>query len=263
VSSYRKKPVDIEVSAEAPPVLPPPAVAEPLTESDKPAEPPPLETSNSMEKAAKEATQSALRDRLREMENAESVQRANHQQRLATEPPQQPSPEEIFEQAIANLPERVQSWYRRDPQLFFNPKRAAQIQYTHHVVADEVGEGTDEYLARMEAMLFRRETNGSGNGHRPVQSAPTQEQRQSATPQRQAAPVQRQTYSGMPPAAPPSRDVPSASTGRPMSESMVRLTPEEKAFVREYAGAIPLTEEDFLQKKRQMMKWKVDGTIPE
>jgi hypothetical protein len=73
MSSYRKRPTDIE-AAEAPPVLPPPAVAEPLTESDKPAEPPPLETKSPVDEAAKEATQSALRDRLREMENAESVQ---------------------------------------------------------------------------------------------------------------------------------------------------------------------------------------------
>jgi hypothetical protein len=256
MSSYRKKPADIEASPtnEAPPVLPPPAVAEPPPAAEAP-EPPPLETKNPVEEAAKEATQSALRQRLAEMENAESVQKGilQQQQRLATEPPQQPTPEEYLEQAISNLPERVQGWYRRDPQLFFNPERAAQIQYLHHLNARQVGEGTEEYLTRMESMLFasnpRRETNGA-NGQHPVQSAPAQ--RQSAPPQRQAAPARPQ-YSGMPPAAPPSRDVPSASTGRPMSEPL-RPTAQDIEYA-ELSGVI----ETYMKKKLLMKKLQAQG----
>jgi hypothetical protein len=249
--SLRKRPSDIEdtVAPEAPPPVvaePPPPAAETPTPVAEPKESDPVQT----------AASNAIKQRLAEMEAAEGRQREILQQRIAAEPQQpqaQPTPEEYLEQAIANLPKRVQSWYRRDPQLFFNPKRAAQIQYTHHVVADEVGEGSDEYLNRMEALLFSRpetKTNGSGNGQHPVRSAPVQERRQPAPAQREAAP----TYShSMPPAAPPSRDIPLASTGR--RDEPMRLTQEEI----EYAQLSGVSPEVYLQGKKKLLRRKAAG----
>src|SRR5262245_31097168 len=166
----------------------------PPVETPKPVEPPTTETP--VDKAAKEAV--ALQLRLREMENAENLQRqaVQEQARLATEPQQQPEPPTLEEQ-IAHLPERARDWYRRDPKLLSDPERAAQIQYVHHVVCRELGgEGTeDAYYNRMEGMLFPpdhsrgQSTNGQA---RPIESRPPA----APAPAPRAAPMRQ--YAGPP-----------------------------------------------------------------
>src|SRR5215471_509315 len=66
--------------------------------------PPPIETESPADVAAKHA----LRDRLREMEQAEGFAReVQQQQHLAAEQPQEQR-QPTFEEAIAHLPERIQ-----------------------------------------------------------------------------------------------------------------------------------------------------------
>src|SRR6516164_10210516 len=131
-----------QVAAEPPPV----AEDKPPTEPIQVDEPSPVQ----------KAEQSALKQRLAEMERAEELvqQAAQQPPQLATEP----SPPTL-EQAIAHLPERIKRWYVAHPEFLTDPEKAAQIQYLHHVACREVGEEfTDPYFDRMEHLLgFRRE----------------------------------------------------------------------------------------------------------
>src|SRR5215475_4262212 len=93
------------------------------------------------------------------MENARDLQRAafEQQQRMATEPQQDPR-----EAALAQMPERVQRWYRDHPEFLNDPERAAQVQYCHWVAKRETGqEGTDLYFDRMEHLLGLRSNGGA------------------------------------------------------------------------------------------------------
>src|SRR5215813_4125697 len=109
----------------------PPAAEPPPAVETKPVEPM-VESS-----PAEEAAQNALRQRLKEMENAEALQRQQQQPQPqhAEEPQAQQEP--TLEQVIANLPPRVQRWYRAHPEFLTDPEKAAQIQYCHHVARRE------------------------------------------------------------------------------------------------------------------------------
>src|SRR5262249_19034979 len=114
--------------------------------------------SNPVEDAAK----SELLKRVREAERAAEF--AAQQRQAQQQPPQQqfaePEPEtpqmedplEQFEAVIQHLPDRAKAWSRKDPALLFNPERAAQLAYVHHVAARETGgENSDEYFDRVES----------------------------------------------------------------------------------------------------------------
>ena len=60
------------------------------------------------------------------------------------------------------------------------------------------------------------------------------------------------------PSAPPSRDVPSASTGRPQS-SRIELTPEE----REVARLSGIDELTYARNKRELERRKANGMYQE
>jgi hypothetical protein len=139
------------------------------------------------------------------------------QQQLATEK-QQPQQPLSAEDAIAEsgLPDSAKAWLRQHPEYVSDPLKNQEIGALHRVAVRQAGsEWTNDYFEKMETLLgLRQETNGSGNGQH-YQSAPAQ--RQSAPQQR--APVRPQ-YSGMPPAAPPSRESLSLSTGRKTDEPM-------------------------------------------
>jgi hypothetical protein len=172
-----------------------------------------------VESAVKQAEQTALRDRLREMENAEGITRAalSQQQRLATErhptepiaiEPQEPQEQPLtVEQIIesSGLPERAKSWLRAHPDYITDMAKNAQIQKMHHVAEYQAGsEFTDMYYERLERLLgLKPETNGAAQ---PVHRQPV----------RQSAPVRQQ--GAVPVSAPPHRDVPSFSTGKSTAE---------------------------------------------
>src|SRR5262249_34390689 len=251
MASPRKKySAHVEERKDAPVTATPVQAAEPppVAETPKPSEP--LEVESPVE----EATRNALRARLQEVERAAELQREaiRQQPRMAAEPQQ---PVDPIEQAIANLPERMKRWYQTHPELLTDPEKSAQMQYAHWVARREVGEEfTEPYFDRMEQMLgFKQEqrppqSQPNGNG----QGAPDPNRQQAAP--RNAAPAQQQRYVGPSVSAPPTRDVPSMTTGRAPSEPM-RLTDEELALAR----TIGITPQQYMDGKRRMLKEKGDG----
>jgi hypothetical protein len=159
----------------------------------------------------REAERTALKQRLAEMERAEGmVREAVQQQPLAieNEPQQQP---QTAEQIIASsgLPERAQAWLRRHPDYVTDPQKNAHIQGLHYAAAHQAGGDafSDLYFSKLENLLGLKQAQSNGNGT--YQSAPP-------SVQRQAAPVRQQRTAGGPlMSAPPTREVPSMSTGRP------------------------------------------------
>src|SRR5262249_1326733 len=136
---------------------------------------------------------------------------------------------DLLEQAISGLPLRVQGWYRSHPEFLTDPERAAQINYVYHVAARETGEAnTDNHLDRMEHMLGLRHAE------------PLPEPR--PLPERSVA---RPRYNGAPVSAPPTREVPSLSSGRTVNER-VPLSREEL----EVARASKISPEEY-QKQKQ------------
>src|SRR5262245_58848390 len=117
----------VEERKDAPPVTATPvqAAEPPPPVTDKqPAEQP--TESNPVE----EATKSALRQRLQEVERADQLNRQQlEEQRRLTQEAQQPV--DPIEQAIATAPERVKRWYRANPQFLVDPEKAAQLNYCH------------------------------------------------------------------------------------------------------------------------------------
>ena len=153
MASVRRKYQSQLAAKDEPPVTTmPQETAAKLPEPAVDAKPPePITT----ESPADVAARSALRDRLREMEQAETIVReATTAQQQEPQQPQQLT----LEQQIAHLPERIQQWCKTDPRLATDPERIAQAQYCHHVARREVGEEfTDPYYDRMEEMLGLRE----------------------------------------------------------------------------------------------------------
>jgi hypothetical protein len=249
MASLRRKYQDrIEVSPrqEAPPVTSPPTTAAsppPIADDIKP--PPEPETESPADLAAK----SALRQRLQEMERAETLTRQAQQEPPRAAEPQEPQePQQpTLEQQIAHLPPRVQGWYRNHPELAMDPERAAQVQYCHHVARRETGEEmTPAYYDRMEQMLgLRQQSNGNGQAqHRPA-----------APPPRDEAPPPRRAMSA-PVSAPPTREVPSMTTGRPASRR-APLTADE-LHIAQQCGQTP---EQYQEQKEKMLRMKAAGAI--
>src|SRR5262245_24485149 len=121
---------------------------EPIADAPQPVE----ELKN--EDPVEDAARHAIKQRLAEAERAAEFaqQRATQQpppQQFAEPQPETPQmdPREQFEATIQHLPDRAKAWYRQDPQLLLNPKRAAQVAYVHHLAMEETGEeGTDAYF---------------------------------------------------------------------------------------------------------------------
>src|SRR5215813_8025534 len=155
-SVRRKYQSQLAAKDESPVTTTPQETAAKLPEPAVDAKPPePINTEAPAEVAAK----TALRDRLREMEQAETIVReATTAQQQEPQEQRQPT----LEEAIAGLPERIQRWCKIDPRLASDPERIAQAQYCHHVARREVGEEfTDKYYDRMDHLLgIAPRTNG-------------------------------------------------------------------------------------------------------
>ncbi len=217
----------------------PPAVAD----APKPPEPPAAEPS-----PADEAAKTALRQRLAEMERAENLQREIAQQspQFATEPQEQqmPTAEQIIESS--GLPENAKDWLRRYPEYVSDPIKNAQMQKMHNVAEYQAGgEFTERYFDRMEILLGIKQEQPRQVQERPVTNAAATGN--GAPPRRQmAAPV----------SAPPTRDVPSMSTGKSRSWR-APLTADELHI----AQACGQTPEQYQQEKEKMLRLKASGVI--
>jgi hypothetical protein len=211
---------------------PPPAAETPKLVEAPEAKPAPAE----------EAAKSAIERRLEEMERAQAL-RAQQPTELAVDEPSQPQPVTV-EQIIAGsgLPDRAKDWLRQHPDYVTDPAKNAHVQKMHHVAEYQTGGETftEKYFHRMEVLL----------GLRP-------EARQPA-PQRgvQSAPARQQTYSGPPLSAPPTREVPSMTSGRPVSVRRP-LTPQEREAAR-FSG---VSEAEYELQLRKMEALKAAGGI--
>jgi hypothetical protein len=261
-SLHRKYQDRIEVGPrqEAPPVSAPPRAAElpePAANAGKP--PPEVETESPAEKAGKDA----LRQRLAEMERAETLTRQAQQPPPRAAEPQEPQELPSLEDQIAHLPERVQGWYRKHPELAMDPERAAQVQYCHHVARRETGEDmTPVYYDRMEQMLGLRQQPPVGaegrpqsNGNGQVESRPSAPPRNEAPPDHSRGQAPRRAMAA-PVSAPPTREVPSMTTGR-APRHRAPLTADELQIAQQ-CGQTP---EEYQQQKEKMQHLKQIGAI--
>jgi hypothetical protein len=262
MTSLRKKYLDLPQS---PNKSAPVVAATPVTAAEPPPAAEPQKPLGEIQKpsAADEAAANAIRQRIAEMDRAESLaqqQAANHP-RLAAEPQPPPQQQPTIEQAIANLPKRAQGWYKSHPEYFTDPEGAARMQYAHWVVKRETGEEfTEKYFDRMEHLLgFQQQPpaqpkpaptqENKVNGHAPV-SAPT-------APPRDAAPVrQQQQRPGPSVSAPPTRTAPSMTTGKP-PHSQPQLTAEEVAL----AASLRISLQEYAEQKDKMRRMQQAGII--
>jgi hypothetical protein len=273
MASFRKRYSDLTQSPadrSAPAVASTPQVAAeppPPTEAPKPTE----DLTTEKLSPAEQAAQNALKQRIAEMDRAESLQsEAVHQQQrfaaevqqgrhgVATELQQPQQQQPTVEEVVATLPERAKRWYKAQPELFTNPEGAARIQYAHWVAKRETGEElTEKYFDRMDHLLgFRQQQpaqpkpaptqENKVNGHAPA-SAP-------AAP-RDAAPV-RQQRPGPSVSAPPTRTAPSMTTGRPVNHRPP-LTADEVAL----AAHLKISPEEYALQKDKMQRLKAAGAI--
>jgi hypothetical protein len=220
----------------------PPVATAPLEAAAKPPEPvadadkQPVEMPATESDAVAEAERAALRQRLAEMDRAATItQQANQQPRLATEP-QRPQPE---------VPAQVREWLEANPHYLNDPVHAAELQLaTVKCVRDGKSWDDSDFIETIERHL--------GNGHvhesRQPSAAPRNTVQQRPVVQRQSAAV----------SAPPSRDVPSFSTGKP-TNGPVRLT----AAQVEIARSLGISEGEYAKQLTRMNGLKSSGVIPD
>jgi hypothetical protein len=233
---------------DAPPVttMPNETAAQPPPAVDaKPPEQPTVEPS-----AADQAAQSALKARLQEMEQAERITReaVSHPQ-LATEPqePQAPTTEQIL--AASALPERAKNWLRQRPEYVTDPIKNARLVKMHNVAEYQAGgEFTDSYFDRMEILLGLKQEAQP----RQIQERPATQQGNGA----QHSSPARQQQRSVPMSAPPTRDVPSMSSGRPQSHR-APLTQAEHDIAR----SCGISPQEYAEQKEKMERMKAAGAL--
>jgi hypothetical protein len=215
---------DIEPRKDAPVMSEPPARTSlpPVDDSPPPEDISVSAHSEPVEKAA----QSAIKDRITELERAEAISQEPQPPQFATEEhPQQLSP---LEQVLATVPEGARGWLRAHPEYLGDPEKNAQIQHAHLVAARETGdqEFGPHYYERLEHHLGLR---------------PQRQPQQTRAASRPTAP--RHSVS-----APPTRDSISMSTGRPTGR--VSLSSEE----REFAAMVGLSDAEYAAEKQRMLR---------
>src|SRR5262249_1427119 len=214
---------------------PPPAVE---------AKPPP-EMPEATEAPAEKAGREALRNRLAEMERAETLTRqAQQPPQRADEPPQQP-PQPA-------MPAHVQKWVTEHPQYCDPNDHVAQAEiYTATLKCNRDGKSWDQpdFIPTLE-----RHLGIAGNGqaqHRPVERPPAAP---APAPRRVEQPVRQ--HAGPPVSAQPTRESPSMATGRPQS-FRAPLTKDE-LLIAQQCGQTP---EQYQMQKEKMLRMKAAGQI--
>ena len=204
------------------------------------AKPPELEAKSPADQAA----ESALRQRLKEMETADALQREQQQPpRHATEPQQQQPA----------MPAHVQEWLSRHPEYADPHNRIAQLEInlaTEKCVRDGLTWNDDDFLPSIERHLGIGQAQASGKRETPPPAARHVEPQYSA-PQRQPARPMSAAVS-----APPSREPPSMATGRARSYR-APLNRDEL----EIAAASGMTPEQYQMQKERMLRMKQSGEI--
>jgi hypothetical protein len=248
MASLRKKYADhVEVGAprqDEPPVSVPPTGAAKLP--DEPAadvKPPPEEMPEPKESPADAAAKHAMRERLREMETAETLSRqAQQPPQYAAEPQQQPQ-----QPQQPAVPAHVERWLAAHPQYLDPNDHVAQAEIhlaTVKCMRDGKMWDDADFLPTIERHLgLRQQLQPQSNGNRMQQPAPA------------PRPAPARQYSA-PVSAPPTREAPSMTTGR-MPSAPARLTAEQKELCR----SLGLSETQYAEELRKMEAMKRDGQI--
>jgi hypothetical protein len=243
MASMRKKYIEAGPRQDGPPVTTAPTGAAKLP--DPVVDPKPPEMPETTESPADAAAKSALRERLREMENAETLTRqAQQPPPHAAEPPQQQQPQPPA------MPAHIEKWLAEHPE-YMNPNdHVAQAEiYTATLKCNRDGKSWDQpdFIPTLERHLGLRQQQP-----RP-QPQPQQPQPQ---PRYEAPPARQQQRSNVPMSAPPTREAPSMSTGRSPSHR-VPLTAEQRDAAR-FSG---ISEQEYERQLRRMEAMKAAGAL--
>jgi hypothetical protein len=236
MASLRKK-YRAETSDKDPPVTTAAAGAklpEPAAEQAAPETNP---ADAAKESPIERAEQDAIRRRIREMENAENLQREvlTQQERFARERQQQ----------AAQIPEHIRRWAEAHPQYLSDPIAASELQ-TAILKAQRDGKNWQDpdFIEVTERHLGLRQL--------PAEKQPITTRAYEASP-RQAPPVRQ--YKGPPLSAPPTRENLSWSNGRPSGDT--RLTAEEAQLAR----TLGLSPQQYQEEKAKMVRLKEAGVL--
>jgi hypothetical protein len=208
---------------------------EPITEQAAPEPNPADEKPSAVEQAEKDA----IKKRIAELERAEDLQSAalDQQVRFARERQRQ----------VANVPEHIRRWAEENPRYVSDPIGQAELNVAI-LKAQRDGKNWQDpdFIEVTERHLGLRQ-----QAERPVV---TREPSQRQPVQRQQ-PVRQQASRGPAVSAPPTREVPSMTTGRPVSD--VRLSEEESRFAR----SLGLSESEYLEQKIKMKRLQAAGAL--
>lgn len=172
------------------------------------------------------------------LEDGKSAFEARQEAAKSAPKPQQ-APQDLFEAAIAPMPDNIKTWLRSHPEYMTDQRKNTKMQAVHYDVLDEGHVfGTPAYVEAVEVHL--------GLKTKAVIDTETEE----VAPQKQRTQVVTQ--------APPTREVPSAATGKPQSTRVV-LSPEQ----REIARLNGLTDAEYAKQVQKLEQLKKSGHYQE
>lgn len=156
-------------------------------------------------------------------------------------PKDNPRSSDAVENFASKLSPRSAEWIRRNPEYVTDPRLNQKMLAAHQMaVADGNIADTDEYFEYVEDVLKMDKKDKDRKRSEDGKFSKEQDDPTSSA----AAPVQRRSA---PPAAPVSRQAPSATTTRP---NVVRLNSEE----REMAQMMGMTNEEYARNKLLLIK---------
>jgi hypothetical protein len=225
---------------EAPPIATAAAGAKLPEPSVEPAAPEPNPVDVKPAAAVEQAEQDAIKKRIAEMEGAENLQREvlTQQERYAKE----------RQQHVAQIPEHIKRWADENPRYINDPIGQAELNVAlMKATRDGLNWQSPNFVETVERHLGMRQ--------QPAAKQPTTLPYE---PPRQPAPRQApvRQYKGPPISAPPTRDVPSYSTGKPSSYRS-QLTGEESQL----AASLGLSAEEYRHQKEKMLRLKDAGVL--
>jgi hypothetical protein len=231
--------------ADAPPVTTVPnetaAQLPPIADAPKPPEQPTTEPS-----PADAAARSALKARLAEMENAERLTR----EAVSQHPQYAAEPQEPQQQSA--MPARVEKWLAEHPQ-YLDPNDSVAQAEIHLATVKCMRDGktwdAPDFIDTIERHLGFAPAPATNGRDMRIESRPSSP---APTPAPRAAPP-RQTHAV---SAPPSRDPPSMTTGRPQG-GPVRLTAAEF----EMAAMSGISPQEYAEQKKKLERMKQAGEI--
>jgi hypothetical protein len=213
---------------------------------------PPEEIAEKKPSAVDEAANLAIKTRLAEIERAEALARGSavHERSVESRPP---------EQTAQTIPPHVQEWLNKHPQYLNDALAQAEL---HVAAMKSTRDGKTwhdpDFIPTVERYLGLQPPpqtkTAPTNGHVPV-SAPTASHNPApAAPARNAAPPRQ--YVGPTLSAPPTRESPSMSTGKPVGRP-IPLTADELAVARNSG----LTPQQYADQKERMLRLRQQGAI--